>query len=80
VNGRFNGYAPGESRTMNIGITIRDPAGHAVVVATTTRLGSRMAFRYTMTCECGKQFNSRTAMVNAGYAHGRHVREALGLQ
>lgn len=67
----YDGYEPNEKFTVTHRPAKRF-AGHAVVATSKQRLGSRFAFRYAVTCECGKRYTSKTSHSTAWIAWERH--------
>lgn len=69
----YNGYGPGESRTVKMRKHKGDK-GHSLLSAMTTRRGSAFAFNYRWTCECGRTFGSRQSSDRCYYAYAAHLR------
>lgn len=72
----FNGYAPGESRTVTMRPRKGDH-GHSPVASTMTRQGHAFAFNYRLTCQCGKSFGSRRTATRCWQAYDAHMREVV---
>lgn len=69
----YNGFRDGESKTRTMKPRKRDN-GHSMVESTTTRIGSKFAFRYILTCECGRKFSSRTSISRVHQSFSDHLR------
>jgi hypothetical protein len=69
----YNGYAPGESRTVKMRPRKADK-GHSPVASTLTRRGDAFAFNYRLTCQCGKTFTSQRTADRNWQAHRAHLR------
>lgn len=70
----WNGYRPGESRSIDMKPTVID-RGHSIIKHTTL-LTTTMRWRYSVVCECGKVYTGRIPMTPYD-TWSRHKRKEL---
>ena len=73
----YNGFKPGERRATKHKVRAIDQ-GHSVVESATRRAGDDFRFHWSVTCQCGKVYKSRTGIDRAYRSHGEHLNKFIG--
>jgi hypothetical protein len=69
----YNGFKPGESRTTTWKSKPKD-AGHTIVSMTTFWNGGAFRFHYTLKCECGRTFRTKSgSTASLFYRYNAHI-------
>lgn len=73
----YNGFEPGERRATKHKPRKIDQ-GHSVIESATRRAGDDFRFHYSVKCECGNIYKSRTGIERAYRSHGEHLSKQIG--